>query len=379
MAKFCPECGSGIIDSSLPLCSKCGAKLPTSPKQQPEQPSTYIPPVNSGSSSQTSGHQQVPMVEGTTKKRSTVEWIAICCGGAILFVFLAAFIAGMAYGGSSSTQSITPIQQTTVKTTPAIDPIIQIKNSAQNVPYDDLFRYNENYVGKIVKFRGEIIQIESGYGDNYIFRLATKNSQYVGYIDDVIYVNYKGTRYLEGDTIDVWAKVDGLETYTTVLGSSVTIPKITALHTELIKKASGSSSEVSVSTTRGSLQEISPVYYNTVSKYDQEVTLVGYSNTAAPEKDTQLITVVVNIENTGSDSLRVSDSDFVIIDVNGNQFDSFSKKDISYGWQDEITSSSLGIKRTIKFKLPNNIRASKLYYDFGSRNSGKDVATWSVG
>ncbi|MCX6690237.1 MAG: zinc ribbon domain-containing protein [Methanoregula sp.] len=36
MAKFCDNCGSPIIDGSMPFCPKCGAKLPiTTPLQQP--------------------------------------------------------------------------------------------------------------------------------------------------------------------------------------------------------------------------------------------------------------------------------------------------------------------------------------------------------
>src|SRR5208337_2918012 len=54
---------------------------------------------------------QIPEQQGTKstpKKRSPLEWIAICCGGAILLVIVAAFIAGM-YQGVSSTPSSSQI------------------------------------------------------------------------------------------------------------------------------------------------------------------------------------------------------------------------------------------------------------------------------
>lgn len=219
MAKFCQTCGNQIIDNNAPFCPKCGAKLPiTSPAPQPQNPKP----------------------QSNTKKRSTVEWIAIGCGGIILLVIVSAFIAGMISGisgASQKTSTTAGTQQPIVPPTPTIDPIIQIKNNVQNIPYDDLFRYNENYIGKTVYFRGKIIQIIPVYSDSYEFRVATKQSQYLGYSDDVIYVNYKGSRFLEGDIIDLWGKVEGLETYSSVF-KPVTIPKLTALHAELVEKGS---------------------------------------------------------------------------------------------------------------------------------------------
>jgi outer membrane protein assembly factor BamB len=157
------------------------------------------------------------------------------------------------------------IPHTTVTLTPTIDPIVQIKNSAQNIPYDTLFRNNENYIGKTVYFRGKIIQMSPVYGDTYVFRVATRSSQYIGYIEDIVYVNYKGARFLEGDTIDLWAKVDGLKTYTAVLGNSISIPELTALHTELVSKESMSTSESSTvsqyPTVTPNTKSVSPTIY----------------------------------------------------------------------------------------------------------------------
>jgi hypothetical protein len=81
MAKFCPECANPITDGNVQFCPKCGAKLPnTSP----------TPPL------------QNPTPPSTTKKRSTVQWIAIGCGGIIILVIISAIIAGMSSGISAS-------------------------------------------------------------------------------------------------------------------------------------------------------------------------------------------------------------------------------------------------------------------------------------
>jgi len=107
---------------------------------------------------------------------------------------------------------------------------------AKSVSYDDLFRHNESYVGDLVYYRGEIIQVQSKLFGGYVWRVATRNTIF-GYIDDVIWVNYSGPRFLEGDVIDVFGKVKGLRTYIAVLGNEVTIPEIDALRVYLIKKA----------------------------------------------------------------------------------------------------------------------------------------------
>lgn len=112
----------------------------------------------------------------------------------------------------------------------------EIKTNALHVSYNELMRHNENYIGKIVHFRGKVVQVLEKYQDNYILRVATKLERY-GYYGNVIWVNYQGERLLEDDIIDIYGKVKGLRTYLTVLGSEVTIPEITALYVELIYEA----------------------------------------------------------------------------------------------------------------------------------------------
>ena len=106
-----------------------------------------------------------------------------------------------------------------------------IKRLAKASVYDDLFRNNENYVGSLVYFKGEIVQVINDYAnaDSYFLRITTQESTYGGYSgDDVIWVNYRGTRVLEGDIIEVWGKITGLRTYTAVWGNEITIPEIDA-------------------------------------------------------------------------------------------------------------------------------------------------------
>lgn len=116
--------------------------------------------------------------------------------------------------------------------------IEKIKSSADSfLTYDELMRNNNQYVGRIVKYRGEITQVVEDYGNSYTLRVATKEEAYIGYYDDVLLVNYNGPRLLEQDIIDLWGEVSGLRSYVAVLGNTITIPEIDALHVEIVKKA----------------------------------------------------------------------------------------------------------------------------------------------
>ena len=106
----------------------------------------------------------------------------------------------------------------------------EIKSHAVQVSYDELFRNIENYVGDIVYFKGQVIQV-LGESDYFDLRVAVTDKGF--YWDDPVYVSYQGKRLLEGDIIKLWASVDGLITYTAVMGNWVTIPKLTALIVEL--------------------------------------------------------------------------------------------------------------------------------------------------
>jgi hypothetical protein len=219
MVKFCPECGSKLVSETSKFCDKCGAALPSV---------SLVPPIG-----QTPVQKQGPTIVVPKKNRSALEWIAIICGGFILLVGVAAFIAGMSHGLSpTSSHSLS---------------ITDIKNQAQNITYDNLVRNNENYIGKTVYFRGVVSQVFPQSEDNYDLVLST--SGIFTYDGSRLYIHYKGSRFLEGDTIDVWGKVDGLTTMTSVLGAETTIPEISALHVEMVAYPSSSSSTSSIVTT----------------------------------------------------------------------------------------------------------------------------------
>lgn len=112
--------------------------------------------------------------------------------------------------------------------------IENIESFALTISYDDLMRFNEDYIGKVIYYRGEIIQVNGGLSEGYTFRISVTNKN--SYWVDPIYATYNGKRFLEGDIVDLFGKVIGLKTYTSVRGDDITIPQIHILKLDLIQK-----------------------------------------------------------------------------------------------------------------------------------------------
>ena len=96
--------------------------------------------------------------------------------------------------------------------------------------FNAISRDPASYEGKNYTFSGKVIQVmeQEVLSSTYVvMRIATKGSY-----DDVVYVTYYRdsgeARILEDDRVTVYATCEGLYTYETVLGSSVTLPKFFA-------------------------------------------------------------------------------------------------------------------------------------------------------
>lgn len=153
------------------------------------------------------------------------EKIGLWVGGIIaLIVIIFAIIRNAGKNNSSASTNLNQI------------PLSQVKNSAITIDYDNLMRYNGDYVGKIIYYRGQILQIVENHQGCYDIRLATKKSTYLeNYYEDVLWLNYYGKLFLESDFIDMGGSVEGIKKYNTVLGSRQMIPEINARYIELIK------------------------------------------------------------------------------------------------------------------------------------------------
>lgn len=128
--------------------------------------------------------------------------------------------------------TVKPTEKPTVKAT-KVSPE-QYKNSCKQMTYKDLSRNPDKYKGQKLTFTGEVIQVledEHFLDDNITvdLRINVTKDEY-DFWDDTIYATVelpKGSdRILEDDIITIWGECDGKYTYDSVLGSSVTLPKI---------------------------------------------------------------------------------------------------------------------------------------------------------
>lgn len=157
---------------------------------------------------------------------------------------------------AAATSAVTPTPA------PALSDLDAAKAQAVTIPYDDLFRYNEQHVGKSVRYVGKVLQVQekeclifcSEEDKGYILRVAVTKGSY-GWWDDPIWVDYRGTqRFLEDDIVTVWGVVKGLQKYTAVLGNQVTIPSIQAIDIQLGEVSNPRAPGVAVANSNANLR-----------------------------------------------------------------------------------------------------------------------------
>lgn len=116
------------------------------------------------------------------------------------------------------------------KNAPSYGSTPRTKNRYLEMDFKTLARNPDKYVCNKYVFSGKVIQVveyESFSGTKVSLRVATKG----GY-DDVVYVTYTRKdgegRILEDDKIKVYGDFNGLYTYTTILGASISLPSFNA-------------------------------------------------------------------------------------------------------------------------------------------------------
>jgi len=112
------------------------------------------------------------------------------------------------------------------------------KAAAVTIAYADLFRHNEDHIGKTVRYAGKVVEVQENVcilceNPGYHLRVEVTKGSYDLW-GDPIWVEYMGTeRFLEDDIVTVWGVVDGLKKYIAVLSNQITLPQITAFEVQL--------------------------------------------------------------------------------------------------------------------------------------------------
>ena len=100
------------------------------------------------------------------------------------------------------------------------------KIGAEEIPYEDLFRYNEKHIGKRVVFRARILQaLEHSGSFEILAEVANPGKTSVVGTVSLIYIDAP-VRLLEGDEIEFIATVVGLDTYQSVGAGPITVPQM---------------------------------------------------------------------------------------------------------------------------------------------------------
>lgn len=116
-------------------------------------------------------------------------------------------------------------------------------DSCDTYGYKDIFRNAEDYQGKNAKFTGKVVQVINDTLETDLRVNVTRDK--LGFYDDTIYVVWKNydrehdpvtiNRILKDDIVTMYGTLNGIQTYETTSGSSVTIPKFDAQYIELVK------------------------------------------------------------------------------------------------------------------------------------------------
>lgn len=97
----------------------------------------------------------------------------------------------------------------------------EIKSAAGDTSYEDVFRNADDRRGDAVHFTGTVAQslLPSDAFDVYLINTGSSERK-------PIYASYVGDNFIQGDEVELWGQILGIEIYETGLGPTNTVPGI---------------------------------------------------------------------------------------------------------------------------------------------------------
>lgn len=101
--------------------------------------------------------------------------------------------------------------------------------------YEQIARSPEEYKGKYAVLRGEVIQVMEDSG-SYTLRVNITQGSYTWTDTILVYYEQKGTsapRILEDDIVTMYGQLNGMYTYESIFGASITVPLLMAEYIDI--------------------------------------------------------------------------------------------------------------------------------------------------
>ena len=167
------------------------------------------------------------MTEKKNTVRGCVWWTGLIGLSGVFVVFILVVLLALISPPGTSTNTLS-------SPTPTMsDAQLQ---TAVPLAFDELARDTEAWTGKLVRVRGQVIQVVEAGSQGAILRVnVTQNESLPGLWNDTVWVEFPGygpgQRVLQNDVVEFVGRVDGRHTYESVLGGKITLPALTALTT----------------------------------------------------------------------------------------------------------------------------------------------------
>jgi hypothetical protein len=320
MAKFCPQCGRIILDRSIPACPECKAMLPWAVTDQPAAPEPAEPALPA--------EPAVPAEPGQPAQPPAQQPVQPPVRPPRPFRDPVPSLQELPPGAAESPEPPGPVSPP-----PYIPPVRSQRPARhQKKPVPEGGDSGTRWIG--ICCGGLILLI-------FI-------SAFFAIISE-----------------DTFSDSGSYEDVTVPPTSGEDTP--TEIAVAIGQTASGDNAQATVWSARK------------VQAYNWSTSSSDYSYTEEAENGTVYLIIDAEVENTGSETLSPLTWDFSLGDGAGNQYEpGIYYGDESFGYQKELSRNQKA-RGKILFEIPEDAEDLKLYYDFGTRYGGTQVASWPVG